>query len=48
MAQFNFPVGSGNKPQKKPAKPMAAEPEAMQGNLLFPEYAVEPSGHEVG
>jgi hypothetical protein len=31
MAQFNFPVGSGNKPQKKPAKPMAAEPEAMQG-----------------
>jgi hypothetical protein len=28
--------------------PVPPEPEAMQGNLLFPEYAVEPSGHEVG
>ncbi|MGA3035565.1 MAG: type IV secretion system DNA-binding domain-containing protein [Terracidiphilus sp.] len=31
-----------------PSTPLPSDSEAMQGNLLFPEYAVEPSGHEVG
>ena len=30
-----------------PSTPPPVEPEAKQGNLLFPEYAVEPAGHEM-
>lgn len=30
-----------------PSTPLPAEPEEMQGNLLFPEHAVQPSGHEM-
>jgi type IV secretory pathway TraG/TraD family ATPase VirD4 len=30
-----------------PSTPPPVEPEAIQGNLLFPEYAVERAGHEM-
>jgi type IV secretory pathway TraG/TraD family ATPase VirD4 len=30
-----------------PSTPLPAEPEAVQGNLLFPEYVVQPSGHQM-
>jgi hypothetical protein len=30
-----------------PTTPLPVEPEAVQGNLLFPEHAVQPSGHEL-
>jgi type IV secretory pathway TraG/TraD family ATPase VirD4 len=30
-----------------PSTPLPAEPEEMQGNLLFPEQVVQPSGHEM-
>jgi type IV secretory pathway TraG/TraD family ATPase VirD4 len=30
-----------------PSTPLPAEPEAAQGNLLFPEYAVQPAGHQM-
>jgi hypothetical protein len=30
-----------------PSTPLPAEPEEIQGNLLTPEYAVEPSANQV-
>jgi type IV secretory pathway TraG/TraD family ATPase VirD4 len=30
-----------------PSTPLPVEPEAVQGNLLFPEHMVQPSGHEM-
>jgi type IV secretory pathway TraG/TraD family ATPase VirD4 len=30
-----------------PNTPLPAEPEEIQGNLLFPEHVVQPSGHEM-
>ena len=30
-----------------PSTPPPAEPEEIQGNLLFPEQAVQPAGHQM-
>ena len=30
-----------------PSTPLPVEPEEVQGNLLFPEYVVQSSGHEM-
>lgn len=58
VARFSFPfvaleeksAGFDERPMDDlivPSAPLPAEPEPMQGNLLFPEYVVERAGHEM-
>jgi len=58
VARFSFPFvalqekGPGFAERKMddlivPSTPLPAEPEEIQGNLLTPEYAVEPSANQV-